>query len=403
MKLASINILYVKIFQAIALNNHFIDDETNNRLLKFTDNAPWNEDDIDYNTLKYLENNFNINFNNNFDFDNYFIEPINSGMISLVFKAKNIKTNETLAVKIKRRNIDFILEDAIDDLLFFIGIINWLPFFGKYKIANVIQNNIDIIKHQTNFSKEVDNILLFKENCKNLKYVKIPNVYAEITKKYDNVIVMEFIQGMTIEKVDTHDYELFAKQVLKFGFVTSLVHGVTHGDLHCGNILFIKDICDVKYPHKICILDFGIIYNMNNHFKVMLFDIIHDMFVLPSRTLAGKLLLSGILEPIEVISSMPYSHYNNILDFLTEIIDDTIHKSKEANQIQIYHFISKFTKYIESNNLYSLGIKFSDNFVKIQLVLGMAHGVTMVLCKNDYITMANKVINELFHTELMDI
>jgi len=46
-RLASINILYVKIFQAFALNNSLIDDSTNNKLLKFTDNAPWNYSDIE--------------------------------------------------------------------------------------------------------------------------------------------------------------------------------------------------------------------------------------------------------------------------------------------------------------------------------------------------------------------
>ena len=45
-RLASVNILYVKIFQAIASNNNLIDDKTNNKLLKFTDNAPWSYEDI---------------------------------------------------------------------------------------------------------------------------------------------------------------------------------------------------------------------------------------------------------------------------------------------------------------------------------------------------------------------
>ena len=45
-RLASINILYVKVFQAIALNNSLIDDKANNKLLQFTDNAPWTFSDI---------------------------------------------------------------------------------------------------------------------------------------------------------------------------------------------------------------------------------------------------------------------------------------------------------------------------------------------------------------------
>ena len=42
-----------------------------------------------------------------------------------------------------------------------------------------------------------------------------------------------------------------------------------------------------------------------------------------------------------------------------------------------------------------------DDFVKSQLVLAMAHGVTLTLCKDNYITMMDKSINELFHTNLI--
>jgi len=50
--LVSINILCVKVFQAVALNNSLIDDKINNKLLKFTDNAPW-----DYKDLKTQSDN----------------------------------------------------------------------------------------------------------------------------------------------------------------------------------------------------------------------------------------------------------------------------------------------------------------------------------------------------------
>jgi len=31
----------------------------------------------------------------------------------------------------------------------------------------------------------------------------------------------------------------------------------------------------------------------------------------------------------------------------------------------------------------------------------MAHGVTLTLCKHDYVTLADKVISELFHTNMI--
>ena len=78
---------------------------------------------------------------------------------------------------------------------------------------------------------------------------------------------MEEIKGVPINKIKEEDYEGFAKQVIKFGFVTTLVHGVTHGDLHSGNILFIKDENETKYKHKIGVLDFGIIYEVELQHK----------------------------------------------------------------------------------------------------------------------------------------
>jgi predicted unusual protein kinase regulating ubiquinone biosynthesis (AarF/ABC1/UbiB family) len=394
-RLARINILYVKIFQAFALNNSLIDDKINNMLLKFTDNAPWTNQDIDYNTLFNLEDEEGIKFIDNLD------QPINAGMISLVYRATKRTDNSNVIIKIKRKNIEQRLSDAIDNLLFVVYILSFFPIFQKYQLSEVVNKNIDIIRHQVKFNEEVQNILKIKNNCKNLKYVIIPNVFKEITDKYSNVILMEKIDGVPIHKVKEEDYEGFAKQVLKFGFVTSFLHGVTHGDLHSGNILFIKDEYEPKYKHKIGVLDFGIIFDVESSYKNVMFEIITEIFNNPPEVTAEKLLTSGIIEPVDAFKMLPAEHYQNILHFTTEIIRDTIHNSKQANQIQIYKFISQFKNYISQSEIANFGLKPSDNFVKTQLVLAMAHGVTLTLCKDDYITLADKVIAELFHTNMI--
>ena len=394
-QLAKINILYVKIFQAFALNNSIIDEKINNMLLKFTDNAPWTNQDIDYDTLFNLEDQEDIKFIDNLD------DPINAGMISLVYRAKRRTDKSSVIVKIKRKNIEQRLSDAIDNLLFVIHILSFFPIFQKYQLSEVVNKNIDIIRHQVNFNEEVQNILKIKNNCKNLKYVIIPNVFKEITDKYSNVILMERINGVPIHKVKEEDYEGFAKQVLKFGFVTSFLHGVTHGDLHSGNILFIKDENETKYKHKIGVLDFGIIFDVESSYKNVMFEIITEIFNNTPEVTAEKLLTSGIIEPVDAFKMLPPEHYQNILHFTTEIVRDTINNSKKANQIQIYKFLSQFKNYISQSEIANFGLKPSDNFVKTQLVLAMAHGVTLTLCKDDYVTLADKVICELFHTNMI--
>jgi predicted unusual protein kinase regulating ubiquinone biosynthesis (AarF/ABC1/UbiB family) len=394
-RLANVNILYVKVFQAIALNNSLIDENINNMLLKFTDNAPWTKDDIDVDTLNALKKDQQLVI-----CDGVY-NPINSGMISLVFKATRISDDSNVIIKIKRRMIERKLKDAIGNLMFFMYVLSFFPLVKKYQLEEVVNKNIDIIKHQINFHEEVENLLKIKNNCKHLKYVKIPEVFKEVTDKYPNVILMEQIDGLPINKVKEEDYSEFAKSVLKFGFVTTLLHGVTHGDLHSGNILFIKDDNDKKYKHKIGVLDFGIVYEIDSQFKGVLFTILTEMFNDPPKVTAIKILDSGMIEPLELVKSLPDEHRTNIINFMSEIIRDTINNPNNANQIQIYKFISEFKKYISNPEISCLGLRPSDNFVKTQLVLAMAHGVTLTLCKDDYMMFANKVINELFHTDIM--
>ena len=60
LSLSSINILCVKIFQAFALNNSLIDEKTNNKLLQFTDNAPWDFSDINLGELIEITDKYNL-------------------------------------------------------------------------------------------------------------------------------------------------------------------------------------------------------------------------------------------------------------------------------------------------------------------------------------------------------
>jgi len=395
-KLAHINILYVKMFQAFALNNCLIDDKTNNKLLKFTDNAPWSHEDLDICSLINVEDDYDILFKDGF-------EPINSGMISLVFKGYKKVNNEIVIIKIKRKNIEETLDDSIEKLLFFAYILSFIRIFNKYHIPELINKNINIIREQTNFILEIQNMAKIKHNCRNLKYVKIPTANAKVTEKYPNVILMEYINGMPINKVEEADYEAFAKQVLKFGLVTVLIHGVSHGDLHCGNVLFIKDEADEKYKYKVGVLDFGIIYEADQKFKQALMEFASEMLTVPTEELAIKALNSGLIEPLEIIQNLPKIHYDNIIKIISDILYETIHKSKEANQLKIYHFLTTFHSYMSKNELLELGLKPSEHFVKTQLALAMSHGVTLTLCKDDYINLTDQVLNELFHTKFLNL
>lgn len=393
-RLAKQNILYVKIFQALALNNNLLDDQ--NSLLRFADNAPWSKKDIDYSTLIQIESDFDISILNNYS-------PINSGMISLVFKGIKRDTNEQIVIKMKRRNIEYLLNDGIEKILFCLYLFSFIPIINNYKISEVIHNNIDLIRHQTNFALEIQNMQQMKHNCRRLKYIKIPNSYPEITNKYSNVIVMEYVEGKTIHSVLPQENEIYAKLVFKFVLVTLFMNGICHGDLHVGNILFINDDSDPKYKHKLCILDFGIIYKIDK-IRNALFYIFSNMCILPPHEIATNTLLCGIIEPVSSITKLPKQHYDNLINIVTDFINDTVHVSGKLTQINIFKVFFDLNEYMENNRLIvdNFNLYASDDLIRLQVIFAMLHGVVLKLCKNKYIELANQVMIETFQIDVSE-
>lgn len=394
-KLIKINILYVKLFQAFALNNNIINDKINNTLLRFVDNAPWTNNEIDYNMLAILDKEHDI------EFDQPLI-PINSGMISLVFKGSRRATREIVVIKIKRLNIETNLNTAVADLLVFLQWILYIPGIDKFQIIETMTKNMELVKHQTNFVQETKNIQIFRKYCKHLKYVTIPNVDSAITEKYNDVIVMDFIDGNPVSKVEQEDYLDYAKVIMKFVFVTTFLYGKIHGDLHSGNILFIKDSNpNNANKYKLGILDFGIIYEINSDTKSGMYDIISNLRSASPTELADIILNSSIIEPLSHIKELDKVHYDYMVEIISEFANNSVNVHDNINQFEVYKFLKDLNTYIEKINCGQkqgqIKLKPSDDFVKIQVLFGMLHGVVLKLCDGKYVQMANNVLNELFN------
>jgi predicted unusual protein kinase regulating ubiquinone biosynthesis (AarF/ABC1/UbiB family) len=394
-RLASINILYVKIFQSIALHVNIIDNTIYNELIQFTDNVPYTEDDIDYDILEDISSEYNLIFKDGFH------HPNNSGMISLVYFAEDANTKTNVVVKIKRKNIDKKLVEGISNL---ICLVNWMKIFTfihEYKIPELINDNIYIIKEQTNFSKEISNIKRMQKICRNLNYIKIPKLYDTINENYENVIVMEYINGKKFTEIEKEHYVSFGKQVIKFGIVTTVLHGFSHGDFHIGNVLFIKEN-DGTY--KLGIIDFGIMTEINESFSSKLLISLTSIFQDPPLVFLDNFVNSGIFEPCIIRDVIPKNIYENILENNLCIVEHFLN-SKNFNQTSLFKVFKQIYYNLDNNTnkeykLSTYGIHFSDNFIKIQLSLAMANSVTIMLCQEKIIEITNNVMNELFHIDL---
>ena len=387
-RLANKNILYVKFFQAISLNNNLIDGAMNQELIKYTDSVPYCSDDVDWEVITNLKAVYGIDFLSN-------TTPINAGMISLVYKMNDGIQNQEIVVKIKRVGIEQKLNDAIEKIQFLVYLFTFIPQLNHFNLLESFNKNILILKSQLNFEQEVQNTIKMKCECKNLKYIKIPKVYESVTKLFPNVIVMEYISGLHISKLEENDYEPFAKLVVKYGVVSSFINGFGHGDLHAGNILFIKN----GNSYKLGLIDFGIVLEINQKVRDKFLDIFYDFYNKPSSDISNDF-LACFVEPKEVFQKLPKKHKESLVQMSEKIIENVIHGSKSANQSKLFEFIIHFKDYLNTNDLKKYGLYFNDDFIKMQMGLAMAQGVCLCLCKNNYIEIANQVSNEMFHNDI---
>jgi predicted unusual protein kinase regulating ubiquinone biosynthesis (AarF/ABC1/UbiB family) len=398
-RLAEKNILYVKFFQAIAMNNNFIDENINSELLTFTDNVPYCKEDIDYLLLEKLQYRHTLQIDKN--------NPINSGMISLVYKAKKMgflpndsQENPYVIIKIKRKHIAEKLYYAIQRFQCVLDLLSFIPMYNSMNIPFTVRKTLDIMIQQLDFCSEVKNTQEMREKCKHMEYIKIPFVHEEVTNMYPDAIMMEYIDGLHLSKVDKEDYEIFAKQVLKYGFITSFMGGISHGDLHSGNILFIKqpDINGTT-KYKIAPIDFGIVTRTSENTKLIMIEIASEMMTCDTREMAEKL-VKVLLDPPDLKNVLPIEHYTRLIVIIAIILQETIHSKNAANQFQIYEFFKRFNDFLSESTIKKYNIKVNEDFIKIQVAITMANGISMTLCKNDFINVANAILCEIFHLNL---
>jgi predicted unusual protein kinase regulating ubiquinone biosynthesis (AarF/ABC1/UbiB family) len=385
----------VKVFQALSFSKEMISEELNNKMIRYTDNVPWGNEDIDQELLDKVKKKYNITFRGGYDF------PIRSGMISLIYKG--VRQGKDVILKMKRKDIANRLEEAVDNLLFVIYLFSFIPDYD-FDIPKIIRENTEMILNQTDFIEEMKNTKLIRKNCEHLKYVKIPEVYEEVTEEFNDVILMNFIDGERIDKIKVGEYESYAKQVVKFGLTTLLIHGVVHGDLHSGNIIFIKDDNDKKYPYKIGVIDFGIIMRIGCEYKNELIDVITNYLTETGEATIDKVFRSSMIQPKGIVDKIDPLEYKSLLKICGNAVDNAKSNKITVDCNALFETMKDAMKLVNTDKYKELGITFSPDYLKTQMIMAMTNGLTMTLCKNTYNVVLEAALNELFHLDIfMDV
>jgi predicted unusual protein kinase regulating ubiquinone biosynthesis (AarF/ABC1/UbiB family) len=241
------NVMTVKLTQTLAgIKN--MPEEMNKLIKANTDHVYYSEDEIDYKLLMKITTKYKIALDS--------IEPINSGMIAVVFSGRNDK-NQRVMVKMRRHNIRERIENGYESFAKIYNFAYYLayPFRAFDEALQNIKSFIDskdYILTQCEFENEINAMNVIRKTVEEYnKDIIIPRCYNR--DEDTDFIVMEFIDGVTLFEVEDKYKKEACRLIFVFTCLTSYFCEMGHSDLHPGNMLVITNGDKVKLG----VIDFG--------------------------------------------------------------------------------------------------------------------------------------------------
>lgn len=242
--------------------------------------------------------------------------PFASASIAQVHRAK-LKDGTDVVLKIKRENIDEVVEDDIRILFFIAKILEeYFPEIKKLSIQEMVKEFSRIITKELNFFNEITNIEKLRQVFADKEEVIIiPKVYRELSNQ--NIIVIEYVESTKITevtknkdlmgKIDTlllQGIDIFLRKIFDTGFF--------HGDLHPGNI------------------------GISNSGKIVLYDFGNVGFLLPETSKILKNLLFTLI-------TKNYKDFVDLLIFLGWFKNDEIESELRRDLAEMFEWRTELT------------------------------------------------------------
>lgn len=275
---------FVKIGQILSTRADIIPLDYISELQKLQDHVK----PEDFNTMKEI-----IEVELKKPIDDIFIEfdkkPIASASLAEVFQAR-LKTGEKVAVKVQR---PLVKEKMLSDIRILRKLAPFINLTSSTRevidMKKVAQELREATVKELNFLEEMDNIIRFSENNKDVKFLTCPKVYKEYCT--DKILVMDYISGVKIDNIsrlkeegyDTRDIAIkitynYFKQVFEDGFF--------HADPHPGNVLI--------HNNTIGYLDFGLMGSLDPSLRRVLNQLLEGVVTNNIDLMVKSLLSIGI-------------------------------------------------------------------------------------------------------------
>lgn len=263
-------------------------------------------------------------------------QPVGSASIAQVHKAV-LKTGENVAIKVRRENIEQLMERDAKLLKKVISLLRLNKIFGDIiDLSEVINEMYDRAKEEMNFYTEKEHIKEFCDNNQDLIYMKSLKVYEKYSTT--NVLVMEYIDGLNISESQElealgYDLEEIAEKLAHNYLKQAIDDGFYHADPHTNNIKITDG--------KIAYLDFGMMGRLSKKNRTILESCIIAIVKNDVNEIAHLLIA------LDISNSRP--DYMQLKNDIRKILDKN--KTTAISNIDIKEFVTELFILLRQNEI----------------------------------------------------
>lgn len=309
------NILTIKVAQSL-MGFHEFSPEAVKALTHNSYDVNVEDDEIDIILLNNILKEYDITLTDN--------KPFHSGMIAIVYLG--IMQDKPVVIKLKRMDITKRLITGCSNVNFIYDFLNIIAKINtnlkKIMLSfKSISQTTEYLISQSNFENEINVLSVTKRElgeCPSGYDIRIPTIYNKPSDLQNTeFIIMEYFDGkFATDITDTKERDEYLKIFVKFVILQTWICSYMHTDIHCGNVIYLKEDGILKMG----VIDFGMNLRMIDRTRTLVNFLIDQI---DSESMDAQILLNFLTKDNIVLSKLPLikqDNINNIVNSLHKLI-----------------------------------------------------------------------------------
>jgi len=388
-KLGGINMFYIKALQSLSTNAHVLNPDQIEYLSQFTDHVPFHPDEID---TTFEESIQEVSATNNWKFEisktQGMLVPMRAGMVAVVYEGN--LNGERVVIKVVRKGAVQRIKEALDRIEFLVRCTSWFPYLRDLNLRDLICENREDMLQQTDFNNEVSNIERMHRHWDKMDYVVVPKVYQEYTNANNSVIVMQWLDGQRMEAIDKKDSDAYSMLLAKYSAKCLLFDRYFHGDLHAGNIFFMKD---ENGALQLGIIDYGVMGELTKREQNLFYQFFTSVSTTSDYLDVADVMIDAIAEPKTAVDALSNDDRESLRRDLAAITKVAFTQKENMGPEEIYQINRRLRRH---------GLTLAKSFCRVELALAISDSVCARLgVETTYLANIQKAVRDMFNLELI--